>query len=54
LLQGLSEAFKNGYVRPQVTQLGLYWSNFCGPDQVYEKGVKPADWVAAAVAAANK
>ncbi len=43
LLQSLVDDFKNGYVRPQVTQLGLYWSNFCGIDQVYEKGVAPGD-----------
>jgi arabinogalactan oligomer/maltooligosaccharide transport system substrate-binding protein len=54
LLQGLQAAFKNGYVRPQVTQLGLYWSNFCGPDQIFEKGVDPVTWVKDATAAANK
>jgi arabinogalactan oligomer/maltooligosaccharide transport system substrate-binding protein len=54
LLQGLQAAFKNGYVRPQVTQLGLYWSNFCGTDQVYEKGVDAATWVKDGTAAANK
>jgi arabinogalactan oligomer/maltooligosaccharide transport system substrate-binding protein len=54
LLQGLSAAFKNGYVRPQVQQLGLYWSNFCGPDAVYEKGVLPSLWVAQSTANANK
>ena len=54
LLQGLQEAFKNGYVRPQVQQLGLYWSNFCGMDQVFEKGIAPAIWVAQGTANANK
>jgi maltose-binding protein MalE len=54
LLQGLLEAFKNGYVRPQVTQMGLYWSNFCGTDQVFEAGVDPATWVSEATANANK
>ncbi len=54
LLQGLQAAFKNGYVRPQVSQLGLYWTNFCGTDQVYEKGVDPATWVKEATAASNK
>jgi arabinogalactan oligomer/maltooligosaccharide transport system substrate-binding protein len=54
LLQALQAAFKNGYVRPQVKQLGLYWSNFCGTDQVYEKGVDPVTWVKDATAAANK
>jgi len=54
LLQSLVTAFKNGYVRPQVPELGLYWSNFCGQDQVFEKGVDPATWVKDATAAANK
>jgi arabinogalactan oligomer/maltooligosaccharide transport system substrate-binding protein len=54
LLQGLQEAFKNGYVRPQVPELGLYWSNFCGSDQIFEKGVDPATWVQEATAASNK
>ena len=54
LIQGLLDAFKNGYVRPQVPQLGNYWSNFCGPDQIFEKGVAPADWVKTATANANK
>jgi len=54
LLQSLLEAFKNGYVRPQVTQLGLYWSNFCGIDQVFEVGVDPVTWVTDATANANK
>jgi arabinogalactan oligomer/maltooligosaccharide transport system substrate-binding protein len=54
LLKGLQEAFKNGYVRPQVPQLGLYWSNFCGTDQVFEKGVSPVLWVAQGTANANK
>ena len=55
LIQGLVDAFNKGAtVRPQVTELGKYWSNFCGPDQIYEKGVTPADFVKAAVEAANK
>lgn len=54
LIKGLVEAFKTGYVRPQVPQLGLYWSNFCGTDEVFEKGVPAADWVATATANANK
>ena len=54
LIQGLLAAFENGYVRPQVEQLGLYWSNFCGTDEVFEKGVPAADWVAAGTANANK
>src|SRR5258706_8128345 len=55
LIKGLVDAFNKGAtIRPQVPELGKYWSNFCGPDQIYEKGVKPADFVAAAVAAANK
>ena len=55
LIQGLVDAFNKGAtVRPQVPELGKYWSNFCGPDQIYEKGVKPADFVKTAVEAANK
>lgn len=54
LVQGLLAAFENGYVRPQVEQLGLYWSNFCGTDEVFEKGVPAADWVTTATANANK
>jgi arabinogalactan oligomer/maltooligosaccharide transport system substrate-binding protein len=54
LLQGLQAAFMNGYVRPQVPQLGLYWSNFCGMDQVFEAGIPAADWVATGTANANK
>jgi maltose-binding protein MalE len=54
LIQGLLAAFENGYVRPQVEQLGLYWSNFCGTDEVFEKGVPAADWVSTGTANANK
>lgn len=54
LMKSLVEAFKTGYVRPQVPQLGLYWSNFCGTDEVFEKGVPAADWVATGTANANK
>lgn len=55
LIQGLVDAFNKGAtIRPQVPELGKYWSNFCGPDQIYEKGVKPADFVKTAVEAANK
>jgi arabinogalactan oligomer / maltooligosaccharide transport system substrate-binding protein len=54
LIQGLLDAFKTGYVRPQVPELGNYWSNFCGTDQVFEAGVPAADWVTEATANANK
>jgi arabinogalactan oligomer/maltooligosaccharide transport system substrate-binding protein len=55
LIQGLVDAFNKGAtVRPQVTELGKYWSNFCGTDQIYEKGVAPAEFVKTAVEAANK
>jgi arabinogalactan oligomer/maltooligosaccharide transport system substrate-binding protein len=54
LIVSLLEAFKTGYVRPQVSQLGLYWSNFCGIDEVFEKGVPAADWVTTATTNANK
>jgi len=54
LIQGLLDAFSTGYIRPQVPQLGNYWSNFCGTDQVFEAGVPAADWVAEATTNANK
>jgi arabinogalactan oligomer/maltooligosaccharide transport system substrate-binding protein len=55
LIKGLVDAFNKGStIRPQVTQLGLYWSNFCGTDQVFEKGVAAADWIKTATAASNK
>ena len=54
LIQGLLDAFQNGYVRPQVPQLGLYWSNFCNTDEVFEKGTAAADYIKAASEAANK
>jgi arabinogalactan oligomer/maltooligosaccharide transport system substrate-binding protein len=54
LILGLSEAFKTAYVRPQVTQLGLYWANFCGTDQVFEAGVPADEWVTTATENANK
>jgi arabinogalactan oligomer / maltooligosaccharide transport system substrate-binding protein len=55
LIQGLVDAFNKGAtIRPQVPQLGLYWSNFCGDADVYEKGIAPADWVKTATEAANK
>jgi arabinogalactan oligomer/maltooligosaccharide transport system substrate-binding protein len=55
LMQQLLDAFNAGaYVRPQVPQLGLYWSNFCGTDEVFEKGVPAADWVSTGTANANK
>lgn len=54
LIQTLLDAFENGYVRPQVAELGLYWSNFCGTDEVFEKGVDPAEWVKTGATNANK
>jgi arabinogalactan oligomer / maltooligosaccharide transport system substrate-binding protein len=54
LIQGLVDAFTTGFVRPQVPELGLYWSNFCGTDEVFEKGVSAADWVATGTENANK
>ena len=49
------DAFNKGAtIRPQVAELGKYWSNFCGQDQIYEKGVAPADFVKTATEAANK
>jgi arabinogalactan oligomer/maltooligosaccharide transport system substrate-binding protein len=55
LIQGLVDAFNKGAtIRPQVPQLGLYWTNFCGADQIFEQGMDPAEWVKAATAASNK
>ena len=54
LVQGLLDAFANSTIRPQVPQLGLYWSNFCGDADVYEKGIAPTEWVTTASANANK
>ncbi len=54
LIQGLLDAFATAYVRPQVPQLGNYWSNFCGTDQVFEAGVPAEQWVADGTANANK
>jgi arabinogalactan oligomer/maltooligosaccharide transport system substrate-binding protein len=55
LIQGLVDAFNTGAtIRPQVPELGKYWSNFCGTDSVFEKGVKPDQWVKDATTAANK
>jgi arabinogalactan oligomer/maltooligosaccharide transport system substrate-binding protein len=54
LIQGLLDAFENGYIRPQVPQLNLYWSNFCGTDDVFLKDVPAAEWVTTNTANANK
>ena len=54
LIQSLSDAFKVSIVRPQDAQLDKYWGNFCGSDQIFEKGVAPADWVKTATAGATK
>jgi arabinogalactan oligomer/maltooligosaccharide transport system substrate-binding protein len=55
LIQGLVDAFNKGAtIRPQVAELGKYWSNFCGTDQVFEAGTPAADWIAAGTEAANK
>ena len=55
LIQGLVDAFNKGAtIRPQVAELGKYWSNFCGTDQVFEAGTPAADWVKAGAEAANK
>jgi arabinogalactan oligomer / maltooligosaccharide transport system substrate-binding protein len=55
LIKGLVDAFNVGNtIRPQVPQLGKYWSNFCAPDTIYEKGVTPAQFVKDATAGANK
>lgn len=55
LIQGLVDAFNKGsYIRPQVPQLGLYWSNFCGDADVFEGKTPAQDWVTTNTANANK
>jgi arabinogalactan oligomer / maltooligosaccharide transport system substrate-binding protein len=55
LVQATLDAFDQGAtIRPQVPELGKYWSNFCGTDQVFEAGTSPADWVTAGTTAANQ
>jgi arabinogalactan oligomer/maltooligosaccharide transport system substrate-binding protein len=54
LVQGFVDAFATAYVRPQVQQLGLYWSNFCDPSPVFEAGMSPEEWVTTATTAANQ
>ena len=54
LVQGFVDAFETATVRPQVTQLGKYWANFCGDSEIFEKGVAPADFVKTATENANK
>ncbi len=55
LIKGLVDAFNVGAtIRPQVPELGKYWSNFCGSDSIYEKGVTPEQFVKDATAGANK
>jgi len=55
LIKGLVDAFNVGStIRPQVPELGKYWSNFCGSDAIYEKGTEPAKFVTDATAGANK
>lgn len=55
LMQAVVDAFNTGAtIRPQVPELNLYWSNFCGTDQVFEAGTPAADWVKAGATAANQ
>jgi arabinogalactan oligomer/maltooligosaccharide transport system substrate-binding protein len=55
LVQSTLDAFDVGAtIRPQVPELGLYWSNFCGTDEVFEKGVAAEEWVTTASTNANK
>ncbi|MCX6065465.1 MAG: extracellular solute-binding protein, partial [Chloroflexi bacterium] len=55
LIKGLVDAFNVGStIRPQVPELGKYWSNFCAPDAIYEKGTTPDQFVKDATAGANK
>lgn len=55
LIKNLVAAFNKGAtVRPQVPQLGLYWSNFCNDTDVYEGKTPALDWVKTATANSNK
>lgn len=55
LIQGLVDAFNAGaYIRPQVPELGRYWSNFCGDGDVFEGAVTAEEWVTTHTADANK
>jgi arabinogalactan oligomer / maltooligosaccharide transport system substrate-binding protein len=54
LIKSLAEAFKTSIVRPQDAQLDKYWGNFCGSDQIFEKGVTPEAWVKTATEGATK
>ncbi len=54
LIESLVTAFENSYVRPQSSQIGKYWGNFCNTDQVFEAGMSAENWVAEATANANR
>jgi arabinogalactan oligomer/maltooligosaccharide transport system substrate-binding protein len=55
LLKSFLDAVNSGNtVRPQDAQMAKYWANFCGSDQVFEKGTAPADWIKTATDAAKK
>jgi arabinogalactan oligomer/maltooligosaccharide transport system substrate-binding protein len=55
LLKSFLDAVNSGNtVRPQDAQLAKYWANFCGSDQIFEKGTAPADWVKTATEGAKK
>jgi arabinogalactan oligomer/maltooligosaccharide transport system substrate-binding protein len=55
LMEQLLAAFNTGStIRPQVPELGLYWSNFCGTGDVFDGGMDPTEWVTTATANANK
>lgn len=53
-LLAIQEAFKNGYIRPQVPQMDNYLANFCNMNQVFVYGVDPVIWVQEATTAANR
>jgi arabinogalactan oligomer/maltooligosaccharide transport system substrate-binding protein len=54
LVKAFYDALGAGTIRPQDAQMGKYWSNFCGTDDVYEKGIAPAEWVAKGTEGAKK
>ena len=54
LVKSFQDTFANGYVRPQALNMGKYWGKFCGDGDIFEKNVKPEEFVAKAFAGAAK
>jgi arabinogalactan oligomer/maltooligosaccharide transport system substrate-binding protein len=54
LIQGFVDAFQFAMPRPQVPQMGLYWSNFCNDSDIFVNGVSPDEFVKIATSNANR